>query len=139
VDQHLAAEAKAQHKPLIGLEEPAYQIGLMAHLPDAVQQEMLLQSLSEASSLDGELDTLMQAWRSGDATALEDILKQDFGDYPEVYEPVVAARNRRWAPKLEALLKDNRRCFVVVGALHLVGPDGLLARFQKDGYTVEQL
>lgn len=139
VDQHFAAEAQAQHKPLIGLEEPAYQIGLMAKLPDAVQQEMLLQSLSEAASLDGELGRLMKAWRSGDAAALEDILKQDFGGYPEVYEPVVAARNRAWAPKLEALLNDDRRCFVVVGALHLVGPDGLLAHFRKDGYTVEQL
>ena len=139
VDQHFAAEARAQHKPLIGLEEPAYQIGLLAKLPDAVQQEMLLQSLSEAASFDGELESLMSAWRRGDDAALEDILKQDFGSYPEVYEPVVAARNRAWAPKLEAMLRDDRHCFVVVGALHLVGPDGLLARFKKDGFKVEQL
>lgn len=139
VDQHFAAEAEAQHKQIMGLEDPEYQIGLMAKLPDNLQQDMLLQSLSEAASLDTELRVLLDAWRDGDVAALEKILKEDFGDYPEVYRTVVADRNRAWTPRLEALLKDDRRYFVVVGALHLVGPDGLLARFQKDGYTVEQL
>jgi uncharacterized protein YbaP (TraB family) len=139
VDRHFAAEAATQHKPVIGLEEPEYQIGLMAKLPDEVQQEMLLQSLSEAAALDGELKTLLDAWHAGDAAALEKILKQDFGDYPQVYRPVVVDRNLAWAPKLEQMSAGGKRYFVVVGALHLVGPDGLLARFEKDGYKVEQL
>ena len=29
-------------------------------------------------------------------------------------------------------------CFVVVGAAHLVGPDGLLTLLTKKGYRVEQ-
>ena len=44
-----------------------------------------------------------------------------------------------WMPKLKALMAGGKKYFVVVGALHLVGPDGLLALFQKDGYKIEQL
>jgi uncharacterized protein YbaP (TraB family) len=29
-------------------------------------------------------------------------------------------------------------CFVVVGAAHLIGPDGLLALLKKKGYKIEQ-
>ena len=47
---------------------------------------------------------------------------------------------RLWQlPKLDALLTRNRRAFVVVGAAHLVGPDGLLAMFRAKGYKVDQL
>ena len=42
-------------------------------------------------------------------------------------------------PTLDALLARKTRAFVVVGAAHLVGPDGLLAMFKAKGYKVDQL
>jgi uncharacterized protein YbaP (TraB family) len=48
-------------------------------------------------------------------------------------------RNRDWLPKLEALFARRGRAFVVVGAAHLIGPDGLLAMLRARGYTVEQM
>ena len=43
-------------------------------------------------------------------------------------------RNRQWLPKIEALLKEDRDYLVVVGALHFVGRDGLLALLKQDGH-----
>ena len=40
---------------------------------------------------------------------------------------MLGARNRKWLPKIEALLEEDRDYLVVVGALHFVGRDGLLA------------
>jgi uncharacterized protein YbaP (TraB family) len=48
-------------------------------------------------------------------------------------------RNQAWLPKLNKQMAGGKQYFVVVGALHLVGQDGLLAMFEKDGYKVEQL
>ena len=138
-DLHFAGEAAAQHKPVIGLEQPQYQIAMLAGLPDKDQQVLLQQSLEESAGFDAEMQQMIAAWHSGDTAALDKELSQEFGGYPEVYQALLVARNRAWLPKLEALIAGGKQYFVIVGALHLVGPDGLLAQFKKDGYTVEQL
>jgi uncharacterized protein YbaP (TraB family) len=54
-----------------------------------------------------------------------------------VYQSLLVDRNRRWMPALESCL-STRRCFIVVGAAHLVGPDGLVTMLRQRGYRVEQ-
>ena len=48
-------------------------------------------------------------------------------------------RNNAWMPQIEALLTTEEVEFVLVGALHLVGDDGLLAQLSAKGYRVERL
>ena len=139
VDIHFADEADASGKPVIGLEQASYQLGLFAQFPDKAQQDLLVQSLDESDTLKSEMDTLIGAWHDGDTKVLEKELGEEFGKYPEVYQAVLVQRNRAWMPQLEKFMADGKIYFVAVGALHLVGPDGLLALFQKDDYTVEQL
>lgn len=45
-------------------------------------------------------------------------------------------RNARWIGQLETLFQDGPG-FVAVGAVHLVGPEGLLAALRRDGYRIE--
>ncbi|MGH8377604.1 MAG: TraB/GumN family protein [Gammaproteobacteria bacterium] len=139
VDHHFADEAQMAGKRVIGLETPHYQLELLARLPEKVQQDMLLQSLSEAQNFQAEMSALIAAWEKGDTASLEKIMQQDFKNYPLAYKLLIADRNRAWMPRLEHLLRSGRQYFVVVGALHMVGQDGLLARFEKAGYKVEQL
>lgn len=138
-DLHFADEAQAVHKPVIGLEEMKYQLSLLAGLPDADQVALVQQALDESTGFDTEMQQMIGAWHSGDTAVLDKIMSQEFQGYPEVYRTVLVSRNQAWAPKLESLMGSGKQYFVIVGALHLVGPDGLLARFQKDGYKVEQL
>ena len=139
VDEHFAQEAKAVDKPVMGLEQPAYQLELFAKLPDATQLALLKQSLDERVGFDTEMRSLLADWHSGDTIDLAREMQGDFGKYPDIYQSLLVIRNHAWVPKLEALLATGKRYFVVVGAMHLVGPDGLLACFKKDGYAVEQL
>jgi uncharacterized protein len=139
VDHHFADEAQMSGKHIIGLETPHYQLRLLADLPAKVQQEMLLQSLEQAMDFNHEMQQLIDAWRKGDTAALEKILNHDFGSYPLAYKLLIADRNRAWMPRLQRLMRGGRQYFVVVGALHMVGTEGLLARFKKTGYKVEQL
>jgi hypothetical protein len=47
-------------------------------------------------------------------------------------------RNRKWLPIITGLLHDNQDYLVIVGALHLIGDDGLVELLRHEGYTVEQ-
>lgn len=139
VDHHFADEAQMSGKHIIGLETPHFQLRLLADLPAKVQQDMLLQSLEQAMDFNHEMQQLIDAWRKGDTSALEKILAHDFASYPLAYKLLIADRNRAWMPQLQRLMRGGRQYFVVVGALHMVGTDGLLARFKRAGYKVEQL
>ena len=56
-----------------------------------------------------------------------------------MYQRLLVGRNRNWLPSIDALFARTGRAFVVVGAAHLIGPDGLLAMFRAKGYKVDQL
>ena len=75
----------------------------------------------------------------GDTALLNKELQAEFGPYPDIYQVILVQRNRSWIPKLEALSASGKRYFVVVGALHLIGTDGVLTLLEKDGYKIEQL
>ena len=47
-------------------------------------------------------------------------------------------RNARWAGQLETLFQDGPS-FVAVGAVHLVGTEGLLSALRRDGYRIEEV
>jgi len=138
-DMHFATEAKVQHKPVTGLEQPQYQISLFAGLSEHDQLGLVRQTLDETTSFEAEMQQMIAAWHAGDTAALDKDLTQEFGGYPEVYQAMLVKRNQAWMPKLKALMAGGKPYFVIVGALHLVGPDGLLQQFKKEGYTVEQL
>jgi uncharacterized protein YbaP (TraB family) len=139
VDIHFADEADAVHKPVSGLETADFQLGMLAKLSDKAQQTMLVQSLQDAGDTDHEMQAMMDAWRHGDTGMLGKELQTEFGPYPDIYQTVLVQRNRSWVPKLESLAASGKQYFVVVGALHLVGPDGVLSMMQKDGFKIEQL
>ncbi len=81
--------------------------------------------------LNEDLQKLIAAWRTGDLRALEKEFVKERAKSPELYDALLGARNRQWLPKIEALLKEDRDYLVVVGALHFVGRDGLLALLRK--------
>ena len=85
------------------------------------------------------LARLTDAWKTGDTGTVERIVLADLKQDGVMYQRLLVDRNQNWMPKLEALFARGSRSFVVVGAAHLVGPDGLLAMLKSKGYTVEQL
>ncbi|PYI45944.1 MAG: hypothetical protein DMF10_10575 [Verrucomicrobia bacterium] len=78
-------------------------------------------------------------WRGGDADALNRLLQDSFRDFPSLGRRIIDVRNRNWLPKIEGYLRSGHTYFVVVGAGHLGGPNGLLALLRARGYKIEQL
>jgi uncharacterized protein YbaP (TraB family) len=138
LDKHFFDEAQTSNKRVVGLETAESQIDRLDQLPAAVQEQMLRSSLEDLDSERKNLKAIVSAWRRGDAAGLQQLLLAGFANYPAAYASLLVERNRNWMPQLELCLTGRNSCFVVVGAAHLVGPDGLLTMLQKKGYRVTQ-
>jgi uncharacterized protein YbaP (TraB family) len=84
--------------------------------------------------------SLEQAWLAGDLARLGPALVGDMkADNPAFYDALLKRRNLAWADKLADELKGSGTELVNVGALHMVGPDGLPALLAARGYTVQRV
>ena len=78
-------------------------------------------------------------WKTGDSATLENLLNEASREAPVVYKRMLTDRNERWVPKLEELLRGDKRVMAIVGAGHLVGPDGVVELLKKRGWKITQL
>jgi uncharacterized protein len=138
LDKYFFDKASSSGKAVIGLETAASQIERFDKMPDSVQEQMLRSTLRDLDAGNAELNGILAAWKRGDTAVIEKALLAGLRDLPGAYASLIVERNRNWIPQMDACLSRAMPCFVVVGAAHLVGPDGLLALLQKKGYRVEQ-
>jgi uncharacterized protein YbaP (TraB family) len=138
LDKHFYDRAKADGKSIEGLETVEYQVSRFDEMPADLQDRLLAETLKGLDTEQANMTTLIESWRAGDAPAVERIILKDLKQEPQLYQRLLVERNKNWLPKLEALFARNGRAFVVVGAAHLVGPDGLISMLKAKGYTVEQ-
>jgi len=142
LDAHLARKAGRTGKATSGLETGAEQIAFLDDMRRAEQLQFLQSSLDGAAQGSGEIDKLHAAWRSGDADALWAGMAAEMRrEFPDLYQRINVARNEAWVPKLEAKLRapGTDDVLVVVGALHLLGEDGVVEKLRAKGYEVERI
>ena len=114
------------------------QLGYFARLPVEQQRQFLRATLRGLDTEASDTAAVVRAWREGDAAGLERLLRKDAAESPELFRVLTTDRNRKWLPRITALLDDSRDYLVVVGALHLVGRDGLVALLRRQGHDPEQ-
>ncbi len=129
----------ARGKPVRELEGGAAQLGVFDALPEQDQRDLLAGVIEEASRPVQEQDPLYDAWAAGDVAALEREARTGLLADPELREALLAGRNRAWAPKIAAMLRQGRRPLVAVGAAHVVGTDGLPALLATEGFAVKRV
>jgi uncharacterized protein len=139
VEEQLVSRAREDGKPTAGLETLAEELGALSELSRADQVRLLEQTLSDLDEAPAEMRSVVAAWRRGDAARLAALLSREYRSFPALYRELVTARNQRWLPQIEQLLKRNENCLVVVGTLHLVGDGGLLELLRRDGFTAAQM
>ena len=142
LDEHFAAQAKATGKPTAGLETGAQQIAFLDSMDHDEQLQFLDEALSESAQGQQDLETLHAAWRAGDVATLWNGMAVDMKrHYPKLYRHINVERNDAWLPKIEQRLKTpgHDDTLVVVGALHLLGSDGVVEKLRAKGYKVERI
>lgn len=139
VDKYFYEKAKKAGKKVDGFETAEYQLRLLSDMSAAIQETLLLQTMKELDEVQKEMTAIVEAWKSGDADALDTILLKSFKDYPGVNKMLIVDRNKNWLPKIESLIGKKENVMIIVGAAHLVGKDGIIALLKQRGYQVEQL
>ena len=81
----------------------------------------------------------MTAWQDGDEATLINLLREEMAP-PKLQawleQTLLAERNRNWVKKWPSLPNES---FIVVGALHLYGDQGLIALLEQQGWRVTLL
>jgi len=138
IDMQMAQRAQADHKPVIALETIAEQLGYFSNLSLEQQRQFLRATLKGLDTERGDMAGLVSAWQNGDTGELERLMHKDAQESPELFRQLTTERNRRWLPKIAALLDDSHDYLVIVGAMHLVGDDGIVQLLRRQGRVVEQ-
>ena len=138
VDRHFFEKAKAAGKDIQGLETVEFQLNLFDQLSPSIQEQFLLQTLEDLKNLGTQVSDMVEAWKQGNVQQLEALLA-GMGEYPELNQALVINRNHDWLPHVERALQEKKPFFIVVGALHLLGKEGLVEALKEKGYRVQQL
>jgi hypothetical protein len=138
VEMYFLERARTDGKAISGLETVHDQVSLFTSLSMDQQAEYLMSSLEQAHDLPKQVDDMVHAWQRGDTGWFETELKTDLGRDPGLYQSLLAARNRKWISRIEALLNDDKNTLVIVGTAHLVGRDSVIALLKKDGVAATQ-
>lgn len=142
LEQHFIAAARIAGKPMSGFETGAEQIAFLDGMGRQEQLQFLDEALTEAQEGEAHLMTLHAAWRNGDAEAIWNEMAVDMqARYPQLYQRINVERNDAWLPKVEALLAapGGEDALVIVGALHLLGGDGIVEKLRVRGFEVERI
>lgn len=142
LDKHFAGLAVKAGKPVRGLETGDQQIALFDGMDEDEQLQALQDTLAELANIESEIEKMHALWRAGDGDALYASTAADMKrEYPALYQRINVERNQAWLPRLEGMLDDSSSddTLVVVGAMHLLGDDGVVAMLKAKGYRVERL
>lgn len=139
IDQYFIKQAKSRQLPVTWLETPEQQLAYLAGLGD-VEDDFLDATLQQISKVHEELPELIKAWGKGDREKIQTLL-DDESTSPELQhylkQYLLKERNQRWIPKIMSQPSTNN--FIVVGAMHLYGRDGLLKLLESNGYRLTHI
>jgi hypothetical protein len=137
VDFYYYDLARSAGKPIDFLESVESQIDLLINMGDGYENEFVQYSLVDLDNMDS-IDELVFEWRNGLSTYSEATLLSMNETWPVLYNALITDRNNTWMPQIEGYLTSGTTAFIIVGNLHLHGPDGLLQLLINSGYKVEQ-
>lgn len=143
LDLYLAREGRRQGKPVQGLETVAEQLRALDGFSLAEQTVMLTEALGQLPRRKAMHEQLIRAYLDRDLAQLVDLGQESMrrGSHAllEKFKTrLIRDRNIRMVARMEPLLRKGN-VFFAVGALHLPGEDGILARLEARGYRVTEL
>ncbi|MCX7563260.1 TraB/GumN family protein [Xanthomonadaceae bacterium XH05] len=140
LDQHFMQRAAKDGKPVSGLETALDQMGALDRAPMNEQEQMLAEALIPAAESRDKIMDLHRLWRSGDEAGLLETINGEMAQKtPQMYALLNRDRNNAWLPQVVAMLDERGTRLVVVGAMHLIGEDGLVALLRARGAKVERV
>ncbi|WP_165842775.1 TraB/GumN family protein [Phenylobacterium deserti] len=145
-DLAVTRTATRDAKPMRAFETLEDQARMFASLSNAAEVQYLSDVIREQGRRRARLtlaasgESLQQAWISGDVERLAPGLVGDMRrENPSLYDALLRRRNLAWTDALVRQMAGSGVELVNVGALHLIGEDGLPALLQARGFEVTRV
>jgi hypothetical protein len=141
LDMMLYFNAKAQGKPVYGLETAEEQLAIFDTLDLDEQVILLEETLQQMKNMPDLLETMHQLYLKRNLT---EIMKFSYGymrseenqkTVDKFMAYIVDQRNLTMLERMKPRLKEGH-AFIAVGALHLPGERGLLKLLEQEGFRV---
>jgi uncharacterized protein YbaP (TraB family) len=139
VDQHFYNRARQDGKTTEALESVEFQIDLLTDFTKEEGELLMKTTLEDIENTRKMYDEIVQAWKTGDVEGMEKLINEALREAPAIAKRLLTDRNRNWVLKIRELLHGGKPAIVIVGAGHLVGPEGVVALLRQQGFKVTQL
>ncbi len=140
VDKFFTLRASEDQKNIEQLETVEQQLQFLGDIGQGHEDETIMYTLRDMKELPNLMTSLTRAWKRGDIDTIEEIALLPFAkDFPKVHDQLLVQRNNAWVPQIEKLFNTKDIEFVLVGALHLIGKDSVLAKLAAKGYKIRML
>lgn len=133
------AKSVKDKKPSRGLETIAYQISRLNSFENTRIEELINSTLDELPESEETLDAITEAWKTGKAGDLAEVIGESESFSAELREILLIQRNRNWIPEIQKALATDRDVMFLVGAGHLVGEESVVDLLREKGLEVTQL
>ena len=128
-------------KKIIELETLEQQINIFLEIPDS--DLLLKESLYSFDDSESMMADMVSYWKTGDQEKMHELLFEDaLTEYPAfsaIYDSLFYQRNSQMVSRIEQMLKQPGRYFVVVGSGHLIGEKGIVNMLKEKGYKLKRL
>ncbi|MDP3783289.1 MAG: TraB/GumN family protein [Sphingopyxis sp.] len=131
--------AKADGKPVAGLETLEEQLGFFDQLPDTQQVAFLNSVVKDLDKLGPTLDKMVGLWAKGDPDGLAVVMNDSLAATPELAAMLLYERNERWADQIKTRMDKPGTVFIAVGAGHLAGEKSVQDYLKDRGLTATRI
>lgn len=140
VDTFFYQLATKDKKGIEGFETIDEQIQFIVTMGEGNEDAFITQSLRDVESFKKDYQTMVAAWKKGNVKKLNHLFVAEIKTkMPKLYKELLTDRNKKWLPMIDAYHRTPEKEFILVGAGHLVGPDGIIEALKRKGYKVEKL
>lgn len=140
MEQHF--QQQLGDRQTLGLETVEFQLDLLLNQPLAMQTQMTRDTLTQLDDFEAITADLIKAWLYGNDEVFSDAFTQQSGTSEEAQvflTKLLDDRNVKMVEKIEGYLNTQGNYFVLVGAAHFLGEQGIITLLQEQGINVQRI
>lgn len=135
MDSYFQKMAMIDGKEVTGIETLENQIKLLLHDSEEVQARELVSVMRDGKEkLRIDIDALTKMYGDGDLEGVAAVEEREYSEAARL--ELIEGRNEIWLGKLVEMMRQ-KRCLIVIGAMHMTGNRGLLHALKAKGYIVK--
>jgi hypothetical protein len=124
---------------VVEIESAEWRIKRLSGFADDVQGTILAVAMEDLAKVPEKIKQMREVRLSGDTDEVDRLERGIVPRSGTVKKAMLQDRNLHMAGVAEQFLNGKEQVFVVVGAAHMTGKDGVVAILEKRGYKVEQV